>query len=364
MINNRNFEQFVETSVNENYLADINEDTVDESEYEVGIVGTMRHICENEETWNQIQQAIALTELKGFIETGDVEYVIEGVNFKEMFDKIIAWFRKAFATVIAAFKKFVAYITSKIKTDKGFIKKFGSSAANLAIPKGFQFKGYVFTNCDDANFISDADKRIESYINSVLGKTIDQAMSDPESTKAELDEYKSNYENILGIMRRKALMGGNNPIDKGKDYKISMVKLFRNNSQIPVMLDVTQEMLKESIQIVSDHSKNVKAAKESMNKIKDSINKIIGEIKKARNDIDKSDKAAKSAGQSYANAKIKLNQQRTTILTKLNGELITALHQRNSQAKSLVYAVYATQGKGSSKKSTNESGSLFAGIDL
>ena len=52
VINRGFFDEAVETAGQEvNYLADINEDTVEESQYEIGLEGTMMHLYEAEEAW-------------------------------------------------------------------------------------------------------------------------------------------------------------------------------------------------------------------------------------------------------------------------------------------------------------------------
>lgn len=347
VINRGFFDEAVQAAGEEiNYLADINEDTVEESQYEIGLEGTMMHLYEAEEAWNKIQTYVAIEEFMGFKETGDTEYVLEGEKSENFFTSVINWFRSMGAKIVATFKKFFNYMASKVKSDKGFVKKFGGQIGNLVIPAGFRFKGYKFNI--DSSKVQDAVDACDKFIDSKLpglGSTI-ASMNDTNLTsfKNKLDEYNSQKENYKDML--KAAVVGQSGSLSDKEFGIELTKIFRSGAAMPESLAPTKSLLEEYLKYVTDHSANVKKAKESMTKIKDTINKKIKLIEDDRKGFKKDEKSpSKAVAMSYAHAKISLCKDEITYITRLNGALISALHQQNRQAKSVIYAVNARQTK-------------------
>lgn len=355
---NLQLEQNVEVP---NYLVDINEDTVDESPYEPTLEGAMMHILEAEENWNAFQQAVALTELKGFTESGDVDYVLEAEQSEGFFTKAINWMRSMFGKVVQTFKKFVNYITSKVASDKHFIKKFEQS--KLVVPSGFTFKGFRF-NIDAVKI----DAR-GNAIDTVIAKYFPLqkgSLKQADNIIGTLEKYNSNKGACMDEMRA-ASIGVPGQVS-AKEAKLELKKMFRSGKTQPESISVSQNDLSSYIKIVKSHKESVDAAKTSMDKIKEQINKAIDNIKGWKSDIKNiEDKKAKSAAMSYINAHISALKSKATLLSMVNGALISALNQQNSQAKSLVYAVNAVQEKkkGDSKQEkTNESFSFLDNVNF
>lgn len=343
VINRGFFDEAVQTAGEEiNYLADINEDTVEESQYEIGLEGTMMHLYEAEEAWNKIQTYVAIEEFMGFKETGDTEYVLEGEKSESFFTSVINWFKSMAGKVVATFKKFVNYMASKIKSDKAFIKKFDGKIKNLVIPSGFTFKGYNYSI--DSAIVSKNSDKIKNYIMQKMPRSIVSiTQRATEEAKKELDSYNSQKDSIKATI--KGLGVGNNKSMSEKEFGIELTKLFRSEQAVPSQISVTSSLLEEYFTYVSSHQDNVKEAKKSMEIIKGQINEAIKYVNKEKTDIKKAEKSVKSIAMSYANAKISLYKEQISILSRVNGALISALNQRNRQAKSVIYAVNARQTK-------------------
>ena len=131
-----------------------------------------------------------------------------------------------------------------------------------------------------------------------------------------------------------------------KEYSKELFKFFRHQQEKPTSIHILKDSLASYVKIVEDHAENVKDAKKSMEKIKEAINKVIAQIKADKKALGEgNDKKAKSVAFSYADAKIKLYKEKISILTQMNGALISALNQKNRQAKAIIYAVNARQTK-------------------
>ena len=341
VINRGFFDEAVQAAGEEiNYLADINEDTVEESQYEIGLEGTMMHLYEAEEAWNKIQTYVAIEEFMGFKETGDTEYVLEEEKSEGFFTSVINWFKSMAGKVVATFKKFFAYMASKIKSDKAFIKKFKNT--NIVVPEGLYVKGYEFsTDFNVQNVVGQCD----TIINKVLIRTVRKASQQVPEAKAELDHFKSDYKAIVARMRGYAIHGRDVQLGS-KEYSKELFKFFRTQQEKPTSIHIVKDSLPMYIKIVEDHATNVKAAKTSMDKIKEAINKTINQIKTDKKELDDNlEKSAKSVAFSYADAKIKLYKEKISILVQMNGALISALNQQNRQAKAIVYTVNGKQSK-------------------
>ena len=357
-----NFNLQLEQNLNiPDYLVDVNEDTVDESPYEPTLEGAMMHILEAEENWNAFQQAVALTELKGFTESGDVDYVLEAEQSEGFFTKAINWMRSMFEKVVQTFKKFVNYITSKVASDKHFIKKFENS--KLVVPSGFTFKGFKFNT--EALKINargtDIDKVIKKYF--PLGKG---SLKDADNIIKALETYNSNKAACVDEMRAAAI--GVSGQVAAKEAKIELKKMFRSGKTQPESISLSSGDLSGYINKVKSHKDAVKKAKDAMDGIKKEVNKAIDDIKGWKSDAKSiEDKKAKSAAMSYINAHVSVLKTKATLLSMVNGALISALNQENSQAKAIIYAVNAVQEKkkGDSKQEkTNESFSFLDNVNF
>ena len=344
-----------------NYLADINEETVEESPYEPTFEGAMMHILEAEENWSKFQQATALTELKGFTESGDVEYVLEAEQSESFFTKAINWMRSMFAKVVQTFKKFVNYISGKVATDKHFNKKFENT--KLTVPNGFTFKGFRFStnalNMDTR--AKEIDKVIKEYFPLQQGN-----LKDADNIIKSLEKYNSNKNACIDEMRAASIMGTGQI--SAKEAKLELNKLFRSGKTQPEAISISSSDLTYYINKVKSHKDAVGAAKKSMDTIKTQVNAAIDDIKKWQSDVKTiQDKKAKSVAMSYINAHISALRTKATLLGVVNTALIGALNQENRQAKSVIYAVNAVQDKkkGTTDVTSNtESTSLLDQLDF
>lgn len=355
--------------LNENYesgvdhLVDINEETVQESQYEIGIEGALAHVYESQLNWNRIEEAINYTELTGFNATGDVDYVMESGKMKQMFDKIIEWFKSMWAKFVSGFKKFTSFIMSKIKSDKGFIKKFKEMKLTVQsdMPPLKIFKYTI-----DANH-SSLEAELRKYCDSVMKRDIKSIMGSNElkDIAREVENVRSDMGNHIGTMRGIVCTGSSGSSISERDFVMRLKAKFRNGSTKPQEVKITQSDVAEYLKIVEDSNTTIKSAKDALAAIKKNINSCIDGVKSAKNNLSGDDKSgkAKSIATNYANTKIKLLRSQVQVLAKYNGQLISALTERNRTAKYVIYNVAGRQ----KKETTNEStmyGSFFDGAEL
>ena len=134
------------SAIHENALAGVEPFEFDESMsfMEMGA----QTIEESTEDWNNMMRAIALTELSYVAETGQ-ELIYEAVDFAAIKDKVVAWFKKLWATIKGIATAAIAKFQSFGKDDEKFINKYKQyfSDGYNKIPDGFSYKGYKF---DDA----------------------------------------------------------------------------------------------------------------------------------------------------------------------------------------------------------------------
>jgi hypothetical protein len=334
------------------YVADITMDSVEESAYEPTMEGTLMHLLEAEENWNQIQEAIAFSELKGFMESGDPEYVLEAEQSEGMFTTVINWFKSMLAKIAAILKKFVNYMASKVASDKQFIKKFESIKGDLVIPSGFKFKGFNFSfNYDLATGNSKMTSIIDSTFNRAPGN------NSASEIKSVTDQIKSGKKSFSAKLRAAALGKSGNMEEK--EFRTELKKMFRSNSATPTQISVSKSDIDKYFNCVSSHKDAVKMAKDNLKKFKDITNSSIDMVKTTKEHIkDTKDKKDRSAYMTYCNMKISAYKEKYTILSRVNGALIDALNQQNRQAKSVLYAINGRQ-KTKFDESTIVSGGTF-----
>lgn len=344
-----NFDLQLEQNTNIDYLEDINEDTVEESQYEPTVEGAMMHIMEAEENWNKFQQAVALTELKGFKESGDVDFVLEAEQGESFFSKAIGWFKSMWGKIVQTYKKFVSYMMAKVSSDKQFIKKF--EGAKINVPSGFKFKGYVY---DFTFTLAEAGSKIDSVINQYF-KLTSNDLNNTEEVQKALQDFNSNKNTVFGKMRG-AVIGKDSATNS--EFRKELQKKFRGGKDKPEEFSVSNGDIPGYIKIVKSHADAVSKAKSAMDDMKKDINKAIGDINGWKAGVKKlSDKKAKSSAMSYINAHISVLKNKATMLSVANAELIGNLNTQNKQVKAVLYQIDSMSSK-PKKKSTNESGFL------
>lgn len=129
------------------YLEDV--DAVDMPDYLSIEECAMNILVESEMNWNSLMRAVAVTELSCLEETGE-ELIYEASTGGGFLSKVKEFFVNLLAKIKGLFKKFFALIQSYTATDKEFISKYRSTLLKINT-KDFSYKGYKFTNIDDAS---------------------------------------------------------------------------------------------------------------------------------------------------------------------------------------------------------------------
>ena len=236
---------------------------------------------ESERNWNTFMKAVGLQELNYFQNTNE-DMVYTEANVSEFFSTAIAWFKSLFAKIKGLFDKFIAKITSIVRSDEVFVKKYKNKIIEGAknLPDTVKFKGYEineklhdFKLSTDAGMTNESDPL--SFICSYL--SIDKKdLKDEKKVDEAITEWKTGtLREELKATLMSLLLQGDICSDE-KEFPNMLKTYFIGEKK---ELDKSYlSSADEFIAIISGAKQQKEAAKETFNTIKDKINKSINAI--------------------------------------------------------------------------------------
>lgn len=332
--------------------------------------GAMNIVVEGEDNYNRIIQAIGIEEYCYFEENG-VEMVYEAANISGMFKKFKEFFVNLWQKIKGLVKKFIALFDGYTKSDKDFVNKYRRHLLTVNM-KNFEYKGYKFTDSklnsfDPDDMFAAATDEVPGFNTSIGEKdaTVCQSFIDGVSDASEIEDK------MRGAAVKTINSSASGSMD-GSEFTKELFMAFRNNEDSKVTL--------ENISI-SDQLGYILGTKDTINAAKKketAFNKVFNE---AIRNIDKMEKALVKktpvSGDSSATATqskqiqacsktVAFMRTAANIATTGLGAFLTALKDRNRQAKSICVAAmnYKPKNESTDLGGYSESGSLLDNVVL
>ena len=300
-------------------------------------------VVEGEENFNRITQAVGIDEYNYFEENG-VEMIYEAADVKGFFAKIKAFFINLFQKIKGLIKKFIALFDSYTKSDKDFVNKYRRHLLTVNM-KDFEYKGFKFS--DDKLTKFDADDTGNAALEAVPADSVegeDYAKGEKEFCQDFLDKT-SDVSEIEDKMRGaiiKHLGGSAGDLDAG-EFSKELFMLFRNGEDTKDTLDNisistqltyisnTKEAVKAGQKVESDFNKDTKKILSDLDKCEKALVKTVpGKTEEEKKNSELQSIRIQSINRIYT-----LVKSAQGMVTTAVGAYLTALKDRNRQAKSI-----------------------------
>lgn len=330
---------------------------------------------EAEKNWNSIMQAIALDEINALAEGTEVDYLNEaGTGF---FAKVKEVLKKLLEKVKGLFNSFIAMINKWTMSDKEFVKKYQNAiiTGHSKAPSSWSIKGFKFTNLDSGK---------GTYLTANLVYSVAQYsgvnLSNPKSVIG-LD--KSKREDIIKAIRddrtecedklRADTLGSSSNIT-ASEYSKELFEFFRDGDSSKQSFDKSDINVTEQIRFISNTADMKKAAEKQLKDVNKAISDTIKEVDKIEKDINTAVKSLKDGDEKdahddaltiYAVVSSLLSTSQT-INTQFNAAYLSALKDRNRQARAICARCVAfNNGVGVKKESAELGGnSVLSSVAL
>lgn len=323
-----------------------------ECAHEPGLEGAYHIVAESEANYNAIMQAVGVAELAAYEATGE-EMVYEAGDIEVFFTKMKEYFLNILEKIKGLFKKFFAMLDTFIKSDKDFASKYRKQITG-ANANGLKFKGYKF----DLTAIN---------LKTASANMDKQQLERPTSgTLMEINDYITRFEDkaeILELMRAKALSEGGH-LSASEFTKKLFTKLRSGEDSKTELTNIKPD---EELTVITTSDSLKKTAQEQFDTIEKEIKEIIKTIEKDKKELkeQKTDSVdavkLKAANIKAASVHINNLKNKISILQVINGAKLTAIKDRNRQAKAICVALVGngsattTTAKKDEKKSVAES---------
>lgn len=341
-------------SIGRNYTNVLDDTGIVECQLEPGLEAALNIVAESELNYNKLMQAVAKDEL-GYLQENGVEMVYESSNVSGFIGKLKDFFKKIWEKIKGLFRKFFAKIDSFVKDDKEFASKYKDRVLNADV-KDFKFNGFNFTNLDKLksnDVYDDAKKAYNGYGGFGTGITpdaaVDSALKIAENQisdyKKEIESFSDKEQDLLEDARGSVL--GNSSYS-GTEFSEELFKYFRNDESTKQKKELSELGVTKSdlLSIISNAAPNKKAAEDDYKILDKRIKEIINNLDKAEKkllnatpdkDTNKSEKL--SLAISLVNIASKIEKNCLAIAQVVNGAKLTALKDRNRQAKAICVAL-------------------------
>lgn len=367
-------------------------------------------VAESEENYNAIIRSIGITEATYFAQTGREMVYTESV-LGSIFTKIKDFLKKVWEKIKALFKRFLMMFDKFSKDDKAFLKKY-EKAVRRASGEEIEFKGYPFESASLKVF------NIPTDTFTLGGKTLAQwfggssftAMANLTDVEDAVKKFREDPEETFDALRGKVLKDGASGSEKvsSGDFTKELFEATHGSSS-KESLDGTDISADNALAIISGTKGDKKTLKKNYEVTDKLINKgwIKGleKVEKSaiagydstlsgaatKENISHAQSGSKytqtdysgggtSPATGYSKAKYSVDDQKnaathaasallsylhtaSSIVTQVNGALLTAYKDKNRQARAIC-AKYIAKGKTYKAvgESTSYSGSFLADV--
>lgn len=332
-------------------------------------------VAESSRLYNNIMKSVGIAELQYFEEHGS-EVIYEAGDISSFIEKAKAFFKKLIDKVKAIFHAFMAKLSTYVKNDKAFAKKYKNEFVDkwAKTKDDFEFKGYKFTITDITadSFSIPNDVRDAIQLKELLEANDISGFTDKGTYENYVKSIKDNRENYQDKLRGAVLglvgISGKGESVDSSDFAEYLFEGFRNGESSKTSIE-KKDIANSSADIINelDTGANTKHKAEKVSKatikgIDNIIKKLEGFQKDTRGKILEKDQTKKmdanlgSAIISYISEGISLLKNFEEYCTQATGAYLQALSDRNRQWKAVVAKVIA-----GGKKMVEEGASLTDG---
>ena len=358
-------------------------------------------VAESEENYNAIIKSIGITEATYFAQTGREMVYTESV-LGSIFTKIKEFLKKVWEKIKALFKRFLMMFDKFSKDDKAFLKKY-EKAVRRASGEEIEFKGYPFESATLKTFPADPSSAFKIGSTEITSFFSGSFIAAAGKARGDVDKFREDSEETFDALRGAFLVEGAKGTDKvsSGDFTKELFEATHGSSS-KESLDGTDLSADNALSIISGTKTANKTAKKDYEALDKLINRIwikgIEGVEKqalagknltatgsgrdvkfgsaadydtdALKDKSNSDMADTATVESKKNiathaASALLNYLHTasSIVTQVNGALLTARKDKNRQARAIC-AKYIAKGKtyNAVGESASYSGSFLADV--
>ena len=349
----------------ESALAFKDEDIIAQECFEDNMhVAALRVVAESENNWNQIMQAMAVTELAAYEETGDADYYIteSGAGFLQ---SVKDFFKKLLEKIKGIFQKFISVIDSWTKDDKAFVSKYKDKVLK-ANTHDFEFEGYKFTYAEFSYERADVEEQ-NKMTNS--WNSLDKSGWEDLTKKFRGDELEDALDKYRARFIKKITSSGyNSSTCDSSDFSSDLFKALRNGESSKETIDNISPI--EYLNTISNTADVKKKAKKAYDNLQKGINDAIKNVDKAEKEIsnelpdkaEEKDKDAKAGFVAYCGAYSGFLRTKESINTQAYGAWLQAVKDENRQAKAVCVKLMSYKPKNESASYYEEGGSLLGNI--
>ena len=346
-------------SIGRNYSRDFDNAGIIECQYEPGMEAALNIVAESELNFNKLMQAVAKDEL-GYLQENGVEMVYEAGAASSFIEKIKSFFLKIWEKIKGLFRKFFAKINSYLIDDKKFADKYKDRIINANL-KDFKFKGFKFTNLDSNSAKAkdmfdaaigklDEGKTFEDY-NTNYGSIVNSVNMNNDSKKEDIkkavEKFNDDEQDLLEEARGATINCGS---CTSTEFTEELFKYFRDDETSKEEKELSDLGTNPSdlLSIISTTKKTIDLTKKDLSDFERSIKDTTKALDKASRDLtnaipdknkDKEDQEAMSIAVQIVNIWAKIRKDALAIAQVVNGAKLTALKDRNRQAKAICVAL-------------------------
>lgn len=346
-------------SIGRNYSRDFDNTGIVECQYEPGMEAALNIVAESELNFNKLMQAVAKDEL-GYLQENGVEMVYESGTASGFIEKLKAFFLKIWEKIKGLFRKFFAKINSYLIDDKKFADKYKDRIINANL-KDFKFKGFKFTNLDSnsaqaKNMFNaalgklDEGKTFENY-NTNYGSIVNSVNMNNDSKKEEIkravEKFNEDEQDLLEEARGETIGCGS---CTSTEFTEELFKYFRDDETSKEEKELSDLGTNPSdlLSIISTTKKTIDLTKKDLSDFERSIKDTTKALDKASRDLtnaipdknkEKDAQEAMSIAVQVVNIWAKIRKDALAIAQVVNGAKLTAIKDRNRQAKAICVAL-------------------------
>ena len=330
----------------------INENDYIEPVEEAGIEAALAVVVESENNFNAIMQAIGINELAVLESTGE-NMIYEASDNKGFFAKFKEFLLNIIKKIAGIFKKFIAMLDSWTKSDKDFVTKYEKQLKKVDT-RDFKFNGYKFT-INRLPMSEDAYKNCFDVqkVGNVITKNASTTFSLPKFenvNKMHVDAAKAYDEDKYDIIEnmRSYAIGGTSSFTAA-EFADELFEMARNGESSTTELELKDvgDVLGIINNLKNAESEKKEATKDYTN-FEKTIRQIIRGVEAKEKEAGKLDErgrygtgypngtnGTKSDMMLMASTAAKIIKDALAIAQTVNGARLTALKDRNRQAKSI-----------------------------
>ena len=328
-------------------------------------------VAEAEENWNSIMKAVGIHELNVLEETGS-EMVYEASDAGSFIDKLKDFFKMIWDKIVAVFKKFFATLDSFVRSDKDFVKKYKKDLLAKDGTDNFKFKGFKYSvdavSVEKARAATEKTFKAEifsTYSNSTPAREL-ESFADAKDIEAINTAFEKKDE---AIEKARGAIVGQSALD-AKEFGEELSKLLRSGEETKEEYTLGDfggiEKILRDIEGAEKAKKEAKKEYDNIKKVIDGMIKKLDNWKKEIKDADgKKDETATAKMAALASKYAGLLKNDLGLLQIVNSAKLQALKEENRQNKAIcVKLLTYKKPKNESVTHYSESGSFLDSVVL